>query len=73
MHLRRGGQSVAHLRRRRLRAAVAAVLMAGALVTATRLSSDPTELLCHLYTQEDPMWWMLACWRFPPSGSPNGS
>lgn len=26
---------------------------------------DPTEALCSIYTDSDPMWHLLACWRFP--------
>lgn len=34
---------------------------------------DPTEALCAIYTPDDPMWHLLACWRFPaPGGAPQG-
>lgn len=44
------------------------------LSTAIVMSSwDPTEALCAIYTSEDPMWHLLACWRFPSGGgSPQG-
>jgi len=29
------------------------------------VSSDPVEVLCQAYTDSDPMWYLLGCWRFP--------
>lgn len=57
-------------RTKRLGAGMAlAVMLTAGIAVATW---DPTESLCAIYTSDDPMWHLLACWRFPSGGSPQG-
>jgi len=61
MHQRRRETRTARAKRVVIGSALAAMVATGVAV----VSWDPTEALCAAYTESDPMWYLLGCWRFP--------
>lgn len=67
-----------HQRQRdtRLRTATTRLLIGSVtalfLTAAIAVAWDPTEALCATLTSSDPLWHLLACWRFSNPGSPQG-
>ena len=61
MHQRRREAWTVQRTRLVVGSATACVLALGMAVTA---AVDLTEILCSIYTDSDPMWHLLACWRF---------